>query len=72
MNRLIDGSRYRSTPTGILWKKGNRELYLVAKSVTGSDNAKKAMEKYSFNYLHYRAKRVGAMPKNAKALFFDK
>lgn len=61
MNQLIDGTRYRTTHSGIVLLKGKRELHLLGNSVNQIAKARQLMANYSFNKLYSKARRAPNM-----------
>lgn len=51
MNRLIDGTQWRETPTGLLLVRGKRELYITARSVEQVRQARRLITTHSFDRL---------------------
>lgn len=54
--KLLDGTQYRATTSGYVLTRGDRELYLTAKSVNQSQRAKKLIATVSFDRLYKASK----------------
>lgn len=72
MNRLINGDTCRATVNGYLWIHGNRQLYIIAKSVNAGEKAREAIGSGLFNKYFEDAKKMAALGKNIRAIYLDK
>lgn len=59
MNKLIDGTEYRTTWNGIVAVRGNRTLHLLGTSVTKQQKAKELLASVSFNKLFNQGETAG-------------
>jgi len=72
MNKLTNGDTYRSTVNGYLWMHGNRQLYIIAKSVSAGEKAREIITLNNFNKQFNAAKRMTVLGTNTRAIFLDK
>ena len=71
MNKLTNGDTYRSTVNGYLWMHGNRQIYLIAKSVSAGEKAREIITSNAFNKYFNNAKRMAALGQNIRAIYLD-
>lgn len=64
MIKLIDGSKYRRTNEGYVIEKGNRQIYIIAKSVEAGEKARAIMTSISFDKLFKKGKKIKALGNN--------
>lgn len=57
MNKLVDGTTYRTTQNGIVLVRGKRELYLQGTSIEQTEKAHKLIATKSFNKLFTAGKK---------------
>lgn len=72
MNKLTNGDTYRATVNGYLWMHGNRQIYLIAKSVSAGEKARAIITSAAFNKYFNNAKRMAALGQNIRAIYLDK
>ncbi|MFE6511619.1 hypothetical protein ACFVBP_28410 [Nocardioides sp. NPDC057764] len=65
MNRLTDGTQWRSTPVGYLLVRGKREIYISARSVAQDEIARRLIATRSFNQLFKAGRRVAGIKNTA-------
>ena len=58
MNKLIDGTQYRTTQNGFVAVKGKRSIFFIGTSVNNSNRFKELLSSKSFNYLFNKGKKV--------------
>lgn len=61
MTTLTNGTSYRATMTGYVLRKGNRELYINAKSVNAGDKARNIIANMSFNQIFNQTKKISGI-----------
>ena len=64
MIKLIDGSKYRRTNEGYVIEKGNRQVYIIAKSVEAGQKARDIMTSISFDKLFKKGKKIKVLGNN--------
>jgi hypothetical protein len=60
MNKLSNGTEYRSTPAGLIVVRGKRELHLLGTSAAQSERARTLLSSVSFNRLFTAARKSPA------------
>lgn len=69
MNKLINGDEYRQTINGYFWKHGQRELHIIAKSVSAGEKAREIISHESFDKTFKKAKAIKLLGHNVRALY---
>lgn len=71
MNKLKNGDAYRATVNGYLWMHGNRQIYIISKSVIAGEKAREIITSNAFNKYFNNAKRMEALGQNIRAIYLD-
>ena len=71
MNKLTNGDTYRSTVNGYLWMHGNRQIYIISKSVIAGEKAREIITSNNFNKQFNAAKRMAVLGANTRAIYLD-
>ena len=64
MNQLDNGTLYRATNEGYLLERGQRRIYIIAKSVNSGTRARQLMTSYSFDKLFKKGKQMATLGNN--------
>ena len=62
---------FRENNNGAVLTKGNRQIYLIYKSVNQGNKARKVVSKNSFNKLFTKGKKIRQLGSNVSYLKFD-
>ena len=65
MNKTTSGTEYRSTPSGIIATRGQRELHILGTSVAQAEKARRMLASHSFNRLFGAGKKAPGIKNTA-------
>jgi hypothetical protein len=63
-NKLTEGTQYRQTNEGYVLIKGNRQVFIIAKSVIAGQKAKNMIANNSFDKLFKKGKKISTLGNN--------
>jgi hypothetical protein len=66
MNKLTNGTQYRTTPNGYIVTRGKRSLYINGTSVANTKQAQHLIANNSFNSLFSTAAPISPLGRNTR------